>query len=45
LSTWPSLDGEMIQIRESMKKFESEHNMLDVVNHSSPGNNIVVHVL
>jgi len=37
LSTWPSLDGEKIQIRRSMKKFESDHNKLDVVNYSSPG--------
>jgi len=37
LSTWPSLDGEKIQIRKSMKKFESDHNKLDVVNYSSPG--------
>ena len=37
LSTWPSLDGERIQIRDSMKKFESDHNKLDIVNYSSPG--------
>jgi len=37
LTTWPSLDGERIEIRKSMKKFESDHNKLDVVNYSSPG--------
>ena len=40
LSVWPSLDGEQIQIRKSMKKFESDHNKLDVVNYSSPGINL-----
>jgi len=37
LSVWQSLDGEKIEIRPSMKKFESHHNNLDVVNFSSPG--------
>jgi len=37
LSTCPSLDGKTIQIRKSMKKFESDHNKLDVITFSSPG--------